>query len=140
MEPANFHERPATPFGIYQDLLKLSPLPRLIAGIVTIPTGILTTMLLWNSGFIWGLPLFFSAGGVFLGISGITGLRAQKARRERLAVLQTRREELLDAMVTERREGRNPVRWLNDQGIHDGEIRNLLLEGMNERFKRPSGK
>jgi len=124
--------------GIYQDLLKLAPLPRLIAGIVLIPGGVLTTLVLWNRGVLWGLPAFFSVGGLFLLGSGISGLRQQKARRDRLAALETRREELVEAMVTEKREGRNPVRWLNDQGIHDAEIRGLLLDGMNERFKRPS--
>jgi hypothetical protein len=43
-------------------------------------------------------------------------------------------------MVAEKREGRNPIRWLNDQGIQDLEIRSLLIEGMNERLKQPRGK
>jgi len=136
----NFDRPMATSGGVYQNLLGLPPRPRVIAGMVAIAGGVLLTVMLWNRGVLWGLPVFAVVGGLFLFFSGLAGLRRQKERRALIESVEARREELLEGMVTEKREGRNPVRWLNDHGIHDAEIRSLLIDGMNERLKRPSGK
>jgi hypothetical protein len=46
-----------------------------------------------------------------------------------------RKEEILRGMIDAKREGKNPVRRLNDQGILDPEVRTWFLEAMNERLK-----
>ena len=130
-----FYERPRTSLDVYQNLLGLAPRPRMIAGAIAIAAGVASTILLWNRGVVWGLSLFAFVAGLFLFWSGISGMNRQKARAEQLATFRARQEELLDAMVEEKRQGRNPVRWLNDQGIQDPEIRSLLLEEMGSRLK-----
>jgi len=140
MQPANFNEESPSAMGTYQMMLGLGPRARVFAGMASIAGGVLFTVLLWNRGVIWGLPVFFVFAGTVVFFSGLAGLRKQKERAARLASIEARKEELLEAMVAEKREGRNPIRWLNDQGIRDAEIRSLLIDGMNERLKRPSGK
>lgn len=140
MQPVNFHDQPGNDISIYQTLLRLRPRSRIIAGMVSIAGGVALTVLLWNRGVVWSLPVFAAVGGIFLFLSGLSGRRKEKERERLLAMAERRQEELISSMVAEKREGRNPVRWLNDQGIHDGEIRTLLLDAMNERLKLPSGK
>jgi hypothetical protein len=140
MSPVDFHERSTRPSYVFQRLLGLAPRSRVTAGMTLIAAGVLVTVLLWNRGVVWGWALFAFGAGTLIFFSGLAGLRKEKERARRLAGLEARKDALLDCMVAEKRDGRNPVRWLNDQGIHDAEIRGLLIDGMNERLKRPSGK
>jgi hypothetical protein len=141
MNPTPFDSRPtSTTGGVFVNLLRLPPRPRVIAGILSIAGGVLVSVLLWDRGVLWGLPIFAFIGGLFMFFSGLTGIRKQKERQKLLASFESRRTDLLDGMVAEKREGRNPIRWLNDQGIQDLELRSLLIEGMNDRLKQPRGK
>jgi hypothetical protein len=140
MEPANFNEDRPTTFGTFQMMLGLQPRGRVIVGMASIAGGVLFTVLSWNRGILWGLPVFFAFAGILVFFSGLAGLRREKDRRERIAAVSARREELLEAMIAEKREGRNPIRWLNDQGFHDADVRSFLIEAMNERLRRPAGK
>lgn len=121
-------------------MLRLAPKPRIIAGLVLMVGGVGLSALLWDRGVIWGLPLFAGFFGMILFFTGLSGLTKQKARELLLSSVNERKEALIEGMLTEKREGRNPVRWLNDQGILDGEIRGLLIDAMNERLRQPRGK
>ena len=140
MNPVDFHERSTRPSYVFQRLLVLEPRSRVIAGMIMIAAGVIVSVLLWNRGFVWGWALFAFGAGTLAFFSGLAGLRKEKDRARRLADLEARKDGLIESMVAEKREGRNPIRWLNDQGILDAEIRSLLIDGMNERLKRPTGK
>ncbi len=140
MEPANFNEDRPAPFGTYPMMLGLPPRGRVVAGMASIAGGVLLAVLLWNRGILWSLPVFFAFAGTLVFFSSLAGLRREKERKERIAAVAARREELLGAMIAEKREGRNPIRWLNDQGFHDADVRRFLIEAMNERLRQPSGK
>jgi hypothetical protein len=135
-----YEDRPvySSSTGIYQNLLGLPPKSRMIAGAVAIAGGVASTVFLWNRGVVWGLSLFAFVSGLFLFFSGISGMNRQKARAQQLAAFQARRKEWVEAMVEEKRRGGNPVRWMNDQGIHDPEIRSLLMEDVTARLKGQS--
>lgn len=137
MEPANFNEDRPTTWGTYEMMLGLEPRARVVVGMASIAGGVLLTVLLWNRGILWGLSIFFAFAGIVAFFSGLSGLRKEKERKARIAEIDARKGELLEAMIAEKREGRNPVRWLNDQGFHDAEIRSFLLEAMTERLKKP---
>jgi hypothetical protein len=140
MLPANFNEERPSVLGTYDMMLGLQPRARVIVGMASIAGGVLLSVLLWNRGILWGLPIFFAVAGIIVFFSGLAGLRRQKDRKARIAEIDARKEELLEAMIAEKREGRNPIRWLNDQGFHDAEVRSFLIEAMNERLRRPAGK
>jgi hypothetical protein len=138
----NFDGRPRGPLGLYDRLLRLPPLPRVIAGIVALLGGFVSTVLLWGKGVVWGLTLFAFVAGLFLLISGLVGLRHQKDRQALLDSVSKRKEEMIREMIEAKRKGYNPIRWLNDQGILDAEVRSILLDAMNERMnsEAPPGK
>jgi hypothetical protein len=142
MTSVDFHEhqRSSRPAAVFESLLRLKPRLRVASGMIGIAGGVIVSVLLWNRGVVWGYPLFAAGGGTLLLFSGLAGLRKEKARRELLTSVEEQKGVMIDAMVAEKRDGRNPIRWLNDQGIHDAEIRSLLIEGMNERLQRPTGK
>ena len=140
MQPANFNEERPSALGTYDMMLGLQPRARVIIGMASIAGGVLVTILLWNRGILWGWSIFFAVAGIVTFLSGLAGLSAQKRRKARIAELDARTEEFLEAMMAEKREGRNPIRWLNDQGFHDAEVRSFLIEALNERLKRPTGK
>ena len=131
----NFDARPQGSLGLYDRLLRLPPMPRVIAWIVAIAGGGVSTILLWDKGVVWGLTLFAVVAGLFLLISGLVGMRHQKVRRALLASVEEKKEEMILKMIELKKQGKNPVRWLNDQGILDPEVRALLLEAMNERLR-----
>ena len=131
----NFDAKPQGSLGLYDRLLRLPPMPRVIAGIVAIAGGGASTILLWDKGVVWGLTLFAVVAGLFLLISGLVGMRHQKVRRELLASVEEKKEEMILKMIELKKQGKNPIRWLNDQGILDAEVRARLLEAMNERLR-----
>jgi hypothetical protein len=131
----NFDGKPQGSPGLFTRLLRLPPLPRVIAGIVAILGGAVTTVLLWGKGVVWGLTLFAFVAGLFLLISGLVGLRHQKERQALLDSVSKRKEEMIREMIEAKRKGYNPIRWLNDQGILDAEIRTMLLDAVNERLR-----
>lgn len=96
------------------------------------------TVALWDRGVLWGLSLFAIAAGVFLSVSGIAGLRSQARRKKMFESAYLRRDEILNVMMAAKREGKNPIRCLNDQGIHDAELRTWFIETMNDRLKPPA--
>jgi hypothetical protein len=59
----------------------------------------------------------------------------QAKRRKLLESIAGRKEEILRGIIEAKREGKNPVHWLNDQGIHDPEVRTWFLEAMSARLK-----
>lgn len=131
---------PGSP-GLFQTLLRLPPKARLGAGIVSMVGGGVLSAFLWDRGVVWGLPLFALVLGLFLSISGASGIRNDSRRRAMLESLARRKDELVDGLIEAKRTGKNPVRWLNEQGVEDAEIRGALLEHMKERLRagRPSG-
>jgi hypothetical protein len=123
---------------VFQSYIARPPRERMIAGAIAIALGVAGTVLLWNRGILWGWTVFLFGAGVLLFFSGITGMSRQKARAKELAAFRARQPELVGAMIEEKRRGGNPVRWMNDHGIHDPEIRTILLEELGARLKSQS--
>ena len=134
------HHESRDPVGLYETFLWMTPLQRVFMGTIITGAGVYISVMLWERGVIARLPLFAALAGPFLFFSGLTGLRKAKERKAMFEEIRKREDELVGSMVTDKREGRNPIRWLNDQGIQDLEIRTLLIEAMNERLKQPRGK
>jgi hypothetical protein len=135
----NFNDRPTSAsVDVYERLLGLSPKPRMIAGAIAIAGGVAVTILLWDRGVLWGLPIFAGVGGLFLFFSGIAGMNREKDRKAKWTSFLARKRELLESMAEEKRAGRNPIRWLTDQGIHDPQMRNLLIEELDAALKGQS--
>ena len=131
----NLDAQPRGSMGVFTDLLRLPPKARLIAGIVCVAGGIGCTVLLWGRGVVWGLTLFATLAGLFLIFSGVGGIRSEKKRREFLESLRRRKQEILQVMIDTKRQGKNPIRYLNEQGIHDPALRTEFLDEMNEALK-----
>jgi hypothetical protein len=132
----NNMDHPPEPLaGSFTRLLRFPPKPRLVAGVLLMMAGVCSTIALWDKGVVWGLTLFGLVAGLFLSISGAAGIWNQARRRKMLESIAGRKEEILQRLMDAKREGKNPVRCLNDQGIHDPEVRTWFLEAMNERSK-----
>lgn len=126
---------PQDEVDLYQRLLRLPPVPRIVAGIIALAAGAASSVFLWDKGVIFGLTLFAFVAGLFLLISGIASLRHQRKRRALVQSIAARKEEILEGMLAARKEGKNPIRWLNEQGIQDPEIRTWFIEALKARTK-----
>jgi len=126
--------------NVYVRLLRLPPQYRLITGIGCVLGGAFLTWSFWERGVVWGLTLFVVAGGLFMSVSGALDWRKQVRRRKYLESIRDRKDELLDGLIAAKRSGKNPVRWLNEQGITDAELRKWFFGAMEERLKGDPGK
>src|SRR5689334_5531867 len=114
----HFNAEPRETHGIVEQLIRLPPKPRIIAGILSMAGGGILTVWLWDRGVIWGLPVFFAVIGFLLLLTGISGHVRERNRRAFVANVEEHRQEILAAMIDAKRQGRNPVRFLNEKGIH----------------------
>ena len=119
---------------ILDQLIRLPPKARIVTGILLFCAGVVATIGLWGRGVVWGLTLFLVVVGFLLLLSGIAAHFKERNREAFLASIEQHREEILAAMIGAKREGKNPVRFLNEKGIHDAEIRSALIEEMNQRL------
>ena len=114
-------------------LIRLPPKPRFLVGSVILAGGIFLTVFLWNHGVIASLSIFAVVTGLLMTFSGLAGMRALSKRRQMVVALKERKEEILEALIEAKRQGKNPVRLLNDQGILDPEVRAWFLEELRQR-------
>jgi hypothetical protein len=131
----NFHDETPRTWNITEQLIRLAPKKRLIAGIVCMTASSGIAVALWEYGVVWGLTIFFFFMGILLSISGGFGLLRERRHRARVSDIMDKKEEFLAAMIDAKRQGRNPIRFLNEKGIHDAEIRTALIEEMNQRLR-----
>jgi len=131
----HFSGEPRETHGIVEQMIRLPPKPRIVAGVLFFGAGTAATIGLWGKGVLWGLTIFMVVVGFLLTLSGISGLFRERHRREFLTSVEEHREEILGAMMEAKRQSRNPIRFLNEKGIHDAEIRGALLEEMNRRLQ-----
>jgi hypothetical protein len=131
----HFQGEPRETHGILEQLIRLPPKPRILAGIVCLAVGVAATIALWGKGVLWGLTIFFVVAGFLLVLSGISGFFRERNRRAFVEMVETHREEILAAMIDAKRQGQNPVRFLNEKGIHDALVRGALIEEMNQRLR-----
>lgn len=124
--------------GVFLELMRLRLKYRLIAGILCLVAGVVCTVALWERGVIWGAAICFLVFGLILTGSGLLGMKSEKKQREFLESIRRRKGEILQVMINTRKQGRNPIRYLNEQGIHDPELRTALLDEMNARLKGES--
>jgi hypothetical protein len=117
-------------------LLGLKPLPRAIAGSAALLAGLVLTVAFWDKGVVWGLTLFLVAAGFFLMASGLLDHLRQKRRAAYVASVLKRQNDIVLAMTEAKKQGRNPVRVLNEQKILDFDLRNQLTDAMAERLRR----
>jgi hypothetical protein len=116
-------------------LIRLPPKLRLAAGILFLAGGVALTVFLWDRGVVWGFSIFAVTAGGLLTASGAAGIRSESKRRALLESINERKEEILQSLIEAKRQGKNPVRLLNEQGIVDPEVRTWFLEAMKERTK-----
>jgi hypothetical protein len=121
--------------GVFLELMRLRPMYRFIAGTICLVAGILSTAALWKRGVIWGAAILFLVIGLILTGSGLLGMEDEKKQRTFLESVHRRKGEILQVMISTQKQGRNPIRYLNEQGIHDPLLRTALLEEMNARLK-----
>ena len=124
----------AFPHGFSQ-LLALRPITRVIAGGNLIIVGAGATFFLWEAGVIWGLTLFLVAAGICLTASGLLDHVRLKRREAYVASVLKRQNDIVLALVEAKKQGRNPVRVLNEQKIHDFDLREHLMQAMEERLQ-----
>jgi len=116
---------------ILEQLIRLPPKAQIVTGVLLFCGGIVVTIGLWGRGVIWGLTVFMVVVGFLLVLTGISRHFRQRHRETFLQSIQEHRQEILAAMVDAKRQGRNPVRFLNEKGIHDAALRTELIEEMN---------
>jgi hypothetical protein len=131
----HFQGEPRETHGILEQLIRLPPIPRIIAGAVCFAVGLAATVALWGRGVLWGLTIFLVVAGLGLLLSGISAFFRDRHHRAFLAMVEEHREEILAGMIEAKRTGQNPVRFLNEKGIHDARIRGSLVDEMNERLR-----
>jgi len=117
----------------YGEFLRLPPKPRIVAGIGFMVGGTVLSVLLWHEGFIWALPLFAFAAGIFLSVSGAIDMRKAARRRKYWEAILEHEEEIVKEMLEARSRGRRYVQWLNQHGIHDLELRRYLIDAAELR-------
>jgi len=115
------------------DLSRLPPKPRIVAGILLMAGGAAATVVLWGKGVVFGFTALAAVVGLFLLFSGIADLRRHAKRKAMLESVRDRKEEILRAMIDAKKAGRNPLRLLNEKGIHEMELRTWLLNEMKAR-------
>lgn len=131
----HFHDETPRTGDIVQQLIRLRPKPRLFAGITCMVVSSLVAIGLWDYGVIWGATLFFFFIGFLLVVSGALGIRRDRKRETDAGEIEAHRDEIVRAMVEAKRVGKNPIRLLNEKGIHEAAIRTALIEEMNQRLK-----
>jgi len=115
-------------------LLMLPAKVRIVAGILLAVVGAVLAVVLWNRGVVAGATIFAVVLGFFLAWSGVSSQRRESRQQAQRKSVASRQEEILEDMVALKRSGGNPVRYLNEQGIQDAEIRATLLEEMKQRL------
>jgi hypothetical protein len=129
-----FHQQPSGGGGLIGSLLMLPPKARVVTGIILAVLGAGLAVALWGRGVISGITIFLMVIGFFLSLSGISGIRREARQQAQLKSVLERKEEMLQDMVDLKRSGKNPVRYLNDQGVQDPDLRASLLEEMKARI------
>jgi len=127
-------QEPSAAPGLVGSLMMLPPKARLVAGIVMALLGAGLTVALWGRGIVFGATIFCMVVGFFLAWSGYSGLERQARALAQLRSVEERRDEILQDMIDLKKAGGSPVRYLNEQGIQDAELRSVLLEEMKERM------
>jgi hypothetical protein len=127
-------QEPSDGVGLLGSLLALPPWARLFMGLLLGLLGAGLAVALWGRGFISGVTIFLVVIGFFLSWSGISGIQRQARQQTLLKTILERKEEMLKDMIDLKLSGKNPVRYLNDQGVQDGDLRSALMEEMKQRI------
>lgn len=123
--------------GVAGSLLMLPAKVRIVVGIIIFILGAGLAVVLWGRGVVAGATIFGMVFGFFLTLSGISSHRRESGQKAQLQSVMARQDEIIEDMIALKRSGGNPVRYLNEQGIRDGEIRATLLEEMKRRIADP---
>lgn len=128
--------QPSEGGGLLGSLMMLPPMARIVTGIIMTVLGAGLAVALWGRGVISGLTILLGVVGFFLAWSGFSSRQSQAKQDAELQSILGRKEEMLQDMVDLKRSGGNPVRYLNEQGVQDAELRAALLEELKQRLAR----
>lgn len=123
------------PGALLPDFSESAPWPRIGAGILLVIVGALLTWGLWASGWYWGPVAVLVPLGIGLVLSGMGGLRTQRAVRREWRRARADRGALVEGLVAAKQRGEAPVDWLRRHGYRSPRVRRYLIGHVRRRMR-----